>query len=170
MVDLVSIKGAIDGLTAARDIAKSALELRDAAKLQHTVMELNDAILSAQSKALDAQAEQFSLVQKVAELERKLADVDAWEQQQKRYQLVDYGAGTFAYELMAGMENGEAPHRACPSCFEKRQRYVLHFLHRNNRQQDVYQCPSCSTKYSFGAPQDRPTRVRSARRPGSWMG
>ena len=47
MVDLFAIKGAVDGLKAARDIAKSAIDLRDTALLQGKVIELNDAIISA---------------------------------------------------------------------------------------------------------------------------
>lgn len=171
MVDLIAIKGAIDGLKAARDIAKTAIDLRDATLLQDKVIELNDAILSAQSSALDAQADQLAMANRIDDLERQIAQFEAWEAQKKRYKLTDFGGGTFAYELQPGMENGEDPHRACANCFEKGHRSVLQFKSRTVFQQDRYACPACNSEFDFGVRHNPPRpSVQTRRGPGSWMG
>ena len=113
MVDLIAIKGAVDGLKAARDIAKTAIGLRDAALLQSKVIELNDAIISAQSSALDAQAEQFTLVERVGDLEKEIARSKTWDTEKQRYSLTQCAPGAFAYVVKQSEARGEPGHALC---------------------------------------------------------
>lgn len=154
MVDLLAIKGAIDGLNSARNVAKAAIGLRDAALLQDKVIELNDMILTAQSSALDAQADQLAMAKRIDDLERHIAQVKAWETEKKRYQLTDFGGGTFAYLLKPEMSGGEPAHRICATCYQQGQKSILQFQSKNGYGQDRYHCPACDKDCEFGARSD----------------
>jgi hypothetical protein len=55
MVDIVAISSGLSALSAAKDIAQGLMSLRDTAKFQGAVVEL-------QGKILAAQSDQFSLL------------------------------------------------------------------------------------------------------------
>jgi hypothetical protein len=148
VIDIGSIAGGLASLKAAKDIAESLVNLRDTAKFQGAVVELQGKILSAQS-------DQFSLLERVRELEAKIEILEAWELEKNRYRLKDYGGGTFAFELIPEKANGEPIHRACPNCFQKGQLSILQYKFRTAHQQDRYMCPGCKTEFDFGPWQPR---------------
>lgn len=125
MVDLVAIQGAIGSIKAAKDIAKAAIGLRDAALLQSKVIELNEAILSAQSSAVDAMAEQSEMLQRVRELEQKIARLETWEAEKQRYKLEALPPGTHVYTLKSEMADGEPPHHICQTCYQRGKKSIL---------------------------------------------
>lgn len=75
MVDALTIGGALSSLKTAADIAKALLGLRDEMQIRNKVIELQSAILSAQSDALQSQAEQNNLLHRVRELEAENAQL-----------------------------------------------------------------------------------------------
>lgn len=93
------------------------LDLKTATDVQGKVIELQSVILNAQSSALAAQSEQFISLQRISELEKRIAQIEAWDAETGRYQLRDYGRGRFAYELKVDSANGEPTHRLCAACF-----------------------------------------------------
>ncbi len=124
-MDIGSIAGGIASLKAAKDIAESLIGLRDTAKFQAAVVEL-------QSKILSAQSDQFALLERVRELEKKMAELEAWEAEKQRYALTDYGAGTFAYALKEEARKGEPPHRICAACYQNGHKSILQFDFRTH--------------------------------------
>src|SRR3954470_12761414 len=125
MVDMTMITGGLASLKAAKDIAEGLVNLRDTAKFQGAVVEL-------QGKILAAHADQFALLERVRELEAKMAQLEAWEAEKKRYKLTDYGSSTFAYELKAEAAEGEPMHRLCAACYQQGHKSILQFEHRNS--------------------------------------
>src|SRR5436309_8136487 len=99
MPDMILIQGTITGLKVAADLAKGFLHLKSLAEVQGKVIELNEAILSAQMNALAAQAEQFTMIQRVRELEQEIAQIKAWEEEKQRYELIAPWSGCFVYAL-----------------------------------------------------------------------
>ena len=67
-MDMSLIQGTISGLKIASDIAKSFLELKSISDVQGKVIELQSAILSAQSSALDANAAQSAMIDEIRAL------------------------------------------------------------------------------------------------------
>ena len=138
MIDLIAIKGAVDGLKVARDIAKTAIGLRDAAMLQEKVIELNDAIIAAQSSALDAQADQLTLAKRIEDLERQIAETEKWDTEKQRYDLNEIIPGVYAFALKEAERGSTPAHYMCANCFndghlailqkEKRMPYHTKFL------------------------------------------
>jgi hypothetical protein len=156
MVDLIAIKSAVDGLKAARDIAKTAIGLRDAAMLQSKVIEMNDAIMAAQSSALDAQSEQFALIERISELEKEVARFETWETEKQRYELKAVDRGSFAYVPKPGMQGSEPPHWLCANCYSNGHKSFLQFKGRiqtpggGRSDQDRYDCGFCKSELLVG--------------------
>jgi hypothetical protein len=146
MIDAGSIAAAIGSLKTAADIAKGFLDFKEAAAVQGRVIELQAAILSAQSSALAGQSEQLTLLEQIRSLKEKMAKLEAWEAEKKRYQLTDHGFGRFAYVLKADADNGEPIHKLCATCFNKGQKTILRNSHGN-----WFECDTCKKMQHLGA-------------------
>jgi hypothetical protein len=134
-------------LKTAFDMAKALKDISDATIRNAAVIELQEKILSAQEA-------QFALVKRVDELEKQVAAFETKSSEMQRYQLKDYGAGTFAYELKESEARGEPMHRACPTCFQKGHISILQFSNKSEGQ-DWYECWTCNSRKSFGIHQPR---------------
>lgn len=145
MPDMASIGAAVSSLKAAHDIAKGMLSIRDAGMIQGKVIELQREILSAQSSALAAQSDQFTLLKAVGDLEKETARLKAWEAEKQRYALSELSAGTFAYVLKAEAQGAEPIHRICTSCYELHRKSILQ---RKGSDYDGtwLKCPACKAE------------------------
>ena len=159
MIEVAAIAGLITSLKAAGEITAGLISVRDAAKIQSKVVELNTVIISAQSSALAANTAQFSLLDRVRDLEEKIARLEGWEAEKKRYQLTDFGGGTFAYLLKPEMAEGEPPHRICARCYEEGHRSILQFSHEDFVSRDHYSCFRCKTEFEFGVRHEPPDEL-----------
>ncbi|WP_441240245.1 hypothetical protein [Tardiphaga sp. 768_D3_N2_1] len=130
-------------LKTAFDMAKALKDISDATIRNAAVIELQEKILSAQEA-------QFALVKRVDELEKQVTSFEGKRSQMQRYQLKDYGAGSFAYELKESDANGEPIHRACAACYQQGHVSILQFSHNSNGQ-DWYDCKQCKNNQHFGA-------------------
>lgn len=73
----------------------------------------------------------FSLVvENLSEANARFKAMQDWGRQAERHELVDYGGGTFAYQLREDKANEEPMHRICRKCFEERSRSFLQFTHK----------------------------------------
>ena len=150
-MDMSLIQGTISGLKLAGDIAKGLLELKSLSDVQGKVIELQSAILSAQSSALSANADQSAMVNEIRRLKEEIACVKAWETQKQRYQLTQFRSGPgVVYSLKESMSNSEPPHWICTKCYEDGKRMILQPATINGFIHIV--CPSCKL--------DIPTHMR----------
>ena len=139
---------AIAGLGAIKtafDLAKGLKDIHDIAVRDWIAIELQKEILAAQ-------AAQFSLVERVRDLEAQVASFEKWEAEKKRYALKDFGGNTFAYELKPEEAGGEPVHRICPKCYAKGHKSILQSEGKDSVERDMYRCTECKTEYGFGAP------------------
>jgi hypothetical protein len=150
MVDISAIAGLASSLKSASDLVKAMIELRDTAAFQSKLIDLQSEIRSAQSSALTANAEQAAMADKLRQLERQLAEYESWEREKERYQLKDFGGGTFAYVLRADKASGEPHHMLCPKCFQERRKSILQGYGRTEGQEAVH-CQSCERTIYLGA-------------------
>ena len=158
VADSNPISKTLSTLQSAYSLAKNIADLDEVHAVKVQIGELLTQILSAQESAIRSQERDSALARQVHELEQRIAQMETWNAEKQRYQLTDFGAGTFAYTLKPGMENDEPPHRACANCFKKGHISVLQFrLHVMS--QDVYDCPSCKTEFAFGMPKAPPMRI-----------
>ncbi len=124
-MDMTLIQGAVAGLKTAGDIAKGFLELKSMADVQGKVIDLQSTILAAQSSAIAAQSEQFTMTEKIRDLEKEIGRVKAWGTEQQRYQLVSPWIGSVAYALKESMSASEPPHYLCTKCYEDGRKSIL---------------------------------------------
>ncbi len=125
MVDMGSIAAAVGSLRAAGEIAIGLVNLKTMAEVQAKAIELNQKIIAAQHDIFSAHAAQTASIQRISELEKQIADMEAWEAQKKRYQMVNPLAGGIVYALKKSMSDGEPPHYICASCYQAGERSIL---------------------------------------------
>ncbi|WP_426147943.1 hypothetical protein [Polaromonas sp. DSR2-3-2] len=144
-MDLSLIQGTISGLKVASDMAKGFLDLKSMAEVQGKVIELQSAILLAQSNALAANADQAAMADEIRNLKEQLAKEEAWSKEKQRYRLIAIEAGIYAYSLKEDLVCDEPPHWVCVGCLNAGAKYVL------QNQGDFYGaseylCNGCNSK------------------------
>jgi len=117
MMDMSSITAAIGGLKTASDIAQAMVGVRDTALLQSKIIELQQVILSAQSSGIAAQSEQFTLLDRIRNLEEEVTRMETWNAEKDRYKLHEVRDGLFTYILKDEEEAAEPSHQLCANCF-----------------------------------------------------
>lgn len=127
-MDITLIQGTIANLKLAGDIAKSLLDIKKATDVGAKVVELQSAILAAQSSALAANAAQFSMVEEIRALKEEVVRVKAWESQKERYVLHSPWSGSFVYAVKESMKGADSPHWICTACYEKGVRSILQLV------------------------------------------
>jgi hypothetical protein len=149
MPDMSLIAGAVSSLKLAQDMTKTLVSLRDFSKLNETVIELQRVILAAQSDALAAQSDQFSMLERVRDLEEEITRLKAWETEKQRYQLKEcnsgVGTGSLAYMIKPEMQGAEPVHCLCTNCYAHGKKSIMQntgalapTLGR------IWRCPDCN--------------------------
>lgn len=168
MVDLTSIKGAISNLQAANELAKMSIGLRDVATLHAKTIALRKVILRAQSSVLRAQSEQSSLLERIRQLEEKVAEVEAWNAEKQKYQLTEINPGQFAYTLKEQPGSTEPRHMLCANCYNHNEKSILQTATRYAGRHTVFYCQNCGNDMFFsstGGRNDGHRRPRIIKRP-----
>jgi hypothetical protein len=148
MVDMTALAGMITSLKAGKDIAEAMVGLRDAEVIRGKVFELQTKMLDAQSFAFAAHDERASLIQKISDLEKELANLKAWETEKQRYDLKDVGRGSLAYVIKESMRGSEPPHQICANCYEQgHKRFLQPRVSGFNREMF---CSDCNTAITIG--------------------
>ena len=140
------ISAAISSLKAAFDLTKAMKDVRDATIIQGTVFELQRIIMEAQESAIDARAAHASKVDRVAELEKEVANLKTWGSEKQRYELKDLRRGFFAYIPKVGEERGEPAHALCTNCYQKGVKSILQCSGHAIVHDRTWDCPACKTK------------------------
>ena len=147
MVDMAAISGLVASLRAATDISKAMIGLRDAAMIQGKVIELPGVILSAQQSALSAQSDQFTALERIRELEKEVADFEAWEAEKQKYELKEVSGGAFAFMLKPDARGTEPAHWLCTNCFESHKKSIFQGMPHVARDL-LFRCPKCDNKFT----------------------
>lgn len=124
-MDYGLLQGAITGLKTAADLAIAFNKVKTLAEVQGKAIELQQIILSVQSSALAAQSEQFTLLQKIRDLEEEVAAAKAWDTQKQRYTLARPWHGTIVYALKESEAAGEPAHYICTNCYNDGRKSML---------------------------------------------
>lgn len=112
----------ISGFKAMFDLAKALKDANDAAIRISTATELQERIFAAQQ-------EQAALLEVKTQLEKRVADLEAWDADKQRYQLNEFVPGQFSYVLKEEAQGGEPTHHLCTNCYSKNQKSIMHTEH-----------------------------------------
>lgn len=148
MVGIVEISGALGGLKGAMDIAKGLNATAGAVAINDAKIALQSAIIDAQAGLLAAQEGLTANLRRIDELEARIAQLDAWEREKGRYQLVEFPTNVFAYVLRADDSAGEPSHRICPSCYEDGRKSILQTRMKHGGGEKV-ECLRCDAKLTL---------------------
>jgi hypothetical protein len=140
MVDMSAIGAVSASLRLATDITKALIGVRDEAMIRERVIELQAAIIDAHQSVFEAQMTQSSLLNEVTVLKSKLAELEGWADERKRYALVDLGAGKFAYRVNDSARGGEPSHLLCAKCFHEEKKSILQTIGRA-----TFECHACKS-------------------------
>jgi hypothetical protein len=163
MVDFKSIQGAISNLQAANELANTSVELRDITTLHAKTIALRKVILRAQSSALRAQSEQSTLLERIRQLEQKIADIEAWNAERQKYQLTEINPGQFVYTLKEQAGSAEPTHMLCANCYNHNEKAILQTEIRYAGRRTVFFCQNCGSDMFFDRTDGRNVRYRPPR-------
>jgi hypothetical protein len=145
MAVISAIAGAISSVKMLGDIVKAMVNLRDAEAFKVKLREIQSAIIDAQDGLLAVQSAQFALADEVRQAKEKLAKTKNCEQ--KRYQLVGFKGGAFAYSIKPSMQGVEPAHYICAHCHEHGLKSVLQGLQSATFGHQL-SCPECKLEIS----------------------
>lgn len=146
-MDLSVLGAASAALTAAREIGKAAIGLRDFNQLAAVVSQLNDQILKAQESLFSHQAQLIGMQEELFKAKENIRAMEKMVEQRERYSLIELSAGVFTYRLndRSALGDGvsEPIHCICQPCLDIRgHKSVL--LRKQTSQSITHVCPSCN--------------------------
>lgn len=152
MIDMHALTSAATALKAAFDISKVALNLRDEAMIRAKVTEMQGEISAALASAISAQTDQMAMLERVRELEKEVAELEAWDTEKTRYELKEVGPGAFARCVKPDAKGPDPIHCICPTCYKWRQAIPLQaqsLAVQRQRGDTSRKCPVCGTVVAF---------------------
>jgi hypothetical protein len=133
----------LGALKTAFDIAKGLKDIDDATRRNAAVIELQEKILAAREA-------QSALLDRVSELEEKVASFEKWDTEKERYELKQLipAAPTFAYALKSIAQPPETFHCICATCYQNRVKSILQFSRTAliGSDEKILACPVCKTE------------------------
>lgn len=127
MLDGTALVSAAGGIKTAFDLAKGLQALNTSTEVRQKTSELLDAVVDARFKLMEAADTQAALLERIKDLEQKVAEFENWDREKERYELQSIDRGAFAYVHKAGMEGSEHPIWLCQTCFDQRHKSALQY-------------------------------------------
>lgn len=156
MIDVADFGAMVTSLRAVADLAKLVVDAHDAGVRREKSIELQRQIVTALESAVAAQVAQSALLKRVNELEKTVADLEAWDAEKQKYELVKLKqyvstehAGAFAYALKEGVSPSEPKHFICPNCYEQRHKSILQPVMLDLGKVQILFCPRCRTEINL---------------------
>jgi hypothetical protein len=148
MVDMTAIGVVANSLNAAVNITKAMIDLRDWSAVQSKVIELQRAILEAQGGMFAANEERSTLIQRVRDLEKEVADLKTWETEKQNYKLFTVpGSPVLVYALKDTVDGTEASHYLCANCCTDNKKSLLQGETRFPGRAHVLVCHKCGADF-----------------------
>lgn len=158
--ELVSATETVGLLKGAVELVKSLVGIKDTSVIHSKITELNAQILAAQSSALAANIDQFTLLQSVRDLEEEVRKLKAWDAEKQNYELKQIRSGVFVFAPKEGVTEGRPDYYLCATCYEQRIKSILQKEVREPRA-DVWVCNTCQSEiYETGTAYRAPAPIR----------
>src|ERR1700676_899370 len=95
------LDGIMSPLNAAGQSLEKLIETRDLVKFGDELRKLYTDVLAAQRGAMTAQVNEAALLEEVRTLKKQVTDLEAWETEKQRYELVSLAPNVMAYSIKA---------------------------------------------------------------------
>jgi hypothetical protein len=135
---ILMFKSALEGLGSLQKMTRTV-------DIQAKTQELYQIIVAGQTSALEQTIQQQRMLQEISELKEKLRQVEGWETEKQRYDLIEFPMGSFAYILKKEAAHGEPIHYICANCYQKSKKSILH---KSDGMLGVsFQCNECKNTF-----------------------
>jgi hypothetical protein len=138
-MDLVTIKGAIDGVGYIKTVLGTLLNEKNEMTVRERVRDILGRVDSIQTALFDAREDSFRVQQERDELQQKVRAFEDWKDTEKEYVLKKTPAEGWLYESVS-----DPKHFVCPSCFA--QKRILPLQHLDD---GIAMCPLCKADYQI---------------------
>lgn len=148
--DPTNIELFLESAKSASVIARELVGLVGDRNVSAKMSEINTKILEAQSFALSAQADQFTLSKKIYCLEEELKRIRGFEKQKERYEFQNVGDVAFVYSYKSAPDTSEPAHWLCSLCWDQNRKSVLQFYTPDigrSRGRDIWKCHVCNSEF-----------------------
>lgn len=143
---------------------KSALDLTKGLKDIDDRVRLNNARMELQERILDAQRAQATLLERIGDLEGKIANFEKWETEKENYQLTTISSETLAYARKPSADGTVPPHYICTNCYEDRKKRILQRIDAAH-----VACPDCKVRLRFDSGEEKSFNRPLSGPRGGWM-
>jgi len=133
-------------VNAAVSLAKSIKDVVSDATIKAKSIELLDTVINLQSGILSIQTEYHSLLQDKYRLEKQLMEIEGWEKEKTKYELVKIGEGVHVFSLKAEYKSSVPSHYICPKCYHEDKKSIL-VAEYTSPKDSKYVCPKCKNYF-----------------------
>jgi cell division protein FtsB len=148
--DMSAIAQAFSSINGINTITQGLISLRDVALISGKVAELNGKIIETQSAIGRIQDERSSLIERIRDLEKEVADLKAWDAEKQRYELKDVVPGSYVYVLKKDSQGSETPHWLCANCYNSGKKSLMQYfgagLPGRDFQKAIWACHACKSQ------------------------
>jgi hypothetical protein len=154
MVAITEGAAALGVLKSAYELLRDLRKSSDPSVLKAGLEEVTERLLAAREDAFKMAQDFDALLGENKRLRAEISSNQAWETEEKRYQLREIFPGSFAFVLNDGIREGEPQHTVCPTCFKQKQ---ISIMQKVNAVQ--LGCQVCKTQIDYRNSSPITTRV-----------
>lgn len=153
---VATISATLASLKTSVDLVRTAVAVRDDAKLAEATQTINDRIIDVQNAALQLQEKQSAardeieaLKDDARQLRARVADLEQKRNERVQYRLHEFPKGVFVLASLESEDMTDPMHYLCQTCMDNRSQKNV--LQRDSRVGSVFlQCPTCKNEYYTG--------------------
>lgn len=129
---IAELSGALSAVRGTFELAKLAIDVRDANKLNEARLAMHERLIDLTSSALALQEKQAALVQEkqtleaqIADLKRQVGCLEAWDRDLEQYERSQTQGGAIAYVDRSTRDSANGPVYLCANCVAERKKTFL---------------------------------------------
>jgi uncharacterized CHY-type Zn-finger protein len=135
-----------NSVSTAISLAKTIADVVSDATLKAKSIELLNTIIDLQGGILSLQTENYALLQDKHNLEKKLIEMERWEKEKAKYELVKIGEGVHVFSFKPEDKSSIPPHYICPACYQDGKKSIL-VAEYTSSFESKYDCPRCKNSF-----------------------
>ena len=139
---IAEIVTGLSGIKTALDILKGIKKTQASGSILAEIADLQSALIDVQQGIMAANQTHTADIDRIRELEQKVADLKAWDGEKARYELKNVWQGTMVYALKPDNRGGEPPHWLCANCYQKGKKCILQAA-QYSVSTARWMCPDC---------------------------
>ena len=141
---MYEIGAALAGIKTFTELTTLILKAKVDSAVREKAIESQAAVISLQTSMMALQAQDQSLLREKNELEKRLVEVENWEDESAKYSLKEIAPHAFAYAPKPDANDAAPEHWLCTRCYQERKKSIL----QQTLIPRVYECPKCKTQVS----------------------